>query len=61
MNFLNNGQFLYLMGALWVINGTLGAIAAIVSRELQERNFMFRYCVTSWIVGTGHIAYAFIV
>lgn len=61
MSFLSNAQFLYLMGALWVLNGTIAAVAAMLAHELNERNFMFKLCVTSWIVGTGHIAYAFLV
>ena len=61
MSFLGNGQFLYLMGALWIINGTLGAVATVVARELHERNFMFKFSVTSWMLGIGHILYAFIV
>ncbi len=61
MSFLSNAQFLYLMGALWILNGTVCAVATMLARELNERNFMFKLCVTSWIVGFGHIVYAFLV
>lgn len=59
MSFLSNAQFLYLMGVIWLINGSVSVIAVFLAKELNERNFMFKCCVTSWLIGIGHVIYAF--
>jgi len=68
MEFLNNPQLLYLIGVLWIINGTVffhSFITAITGAEsFRDTDNAIRILfvgVISWAIGLGHIVYAFFV
>ena len=60
MEWFSNPQFLYLMGVLWIINGS---ILSLVQGGVDYGNLVFIEVLVlgSWIIGLGHIGYAFFV
>ena len=58
MEFLIDVHFLYLMGVLWLINGSILNLTKTGS-EPGLTMFVGFLCLGSWLIGTGHIVYAF--
>jgi len=62
MEFLNDPQFLYLMGVLWLINGSALVDTKHIGSYMDEAHMTGNImALGSWLVGIGHIAYAFYV
>jgi len=61
MEFFNDPQFLYLMGVLWIINGSVFSVGMLLVTSDDESSIAWFFMLTSWVIGIGHIVYAFIV
>jgi len=58
MEFLIDVHFLYLMGVLWLINGSILSLVN-TGGEAGLTTFVGVLCLGSWLIGTAHIVYAF--
>jgi len=56
MEFFNDPQFVYLMGVLWMINGSI--VSNVSASEHGAMVFQGFIIFGSWFIGIGHIIYA---
>ena len=65
MEWFNDPQFLYLMGVLWIINGTVLYVVTVILKDVNKSSEEFKAAdaitFVSWWIGLGHIGYAFFV
>jgi len=56
MAYMTEPQFVYLMGVLWVINGSI--FSNVSAGEHGAMVFQGFIIFGSWLIGIGHIIYA---
>jgi len=61
MEFFNDPQFLYLIGLLWIINGSVFYMGMLLVENVADSSIAWVFMFISWAIGIGHIVYAFIV
>jgi len=61
MEFFNDPLFLYLIGVLWIINGSVFYMGILLVENVADSSIAWVFMFTSWVIGLGHIIYAFFV